>query len=150
VKAVNERYEFSDNGVDEAYVLSREKFNVPDYAILAPSLIKTEIHPSVAMKWINNNAKAINTLLNQYNVDPALGLVLVLTQWSAPGYSRVVIPSNLVEEGIIMGLANGTTWVEGDPPEGKPLTLTIIEHYTVYKFVYRSNVSERNGVNAFR
>jgi hypothetical protein len=83
------------------------------------------------MKWINTNAKAINTLLNEYNADPDIGLVLVLTQWSAPGYSRVVIPSNLAEEGVVMGLANGTTWVEGHPPEGKPLTLTMIEHYEV-------------------
>jgi hypothetical protein len=83
------------------------------------------------MKWINTNAKAINTLLNEYNADPDIGLVLVLTQWSAPGYSRVVIPSNLAEEGVVVGLANGTTWVEGHPPEGKPLTLTMIEHYEV-------------------
>jgi len=84
------------------------------------------------MNWINTNAKAINTLLNEYNVDPDIGLVLVLTQWSATGYSRVVIPSNLTEEGVVMGLANGTAWVEGYPPEGKPPTLTMIEHYEVH------------------
>lgn len=115
----------------EAYFLSREKFSVPDYAILATSLIKTEIPYSLAMKWINDNAKSINTLLNEYNVDPTIGLVLVLTQWSAPGYSRVTIPSNLAEQGIIMALANDTNWVEGHPPEGKHLTLTMIEHYEV-------------------
>ena len=130
--STNISYEFSDNCVDQAYLLSREKFNVPDYAILAPSLIKSEISYSVAMKWINDNAKSIKTLLNEYHVDPDVGLVLVLTQWSAPGYSRVVIPSNLAEEGVVMGLANGTSWVEGHPPEGKPLTLTMIEHYEVF------------------
>ena len=127
----NDRYEFLDNCVEDGYLLSREKFSVPDYAILPSCLIKTEIPYNVAMKWINDNAKAIKTLLGEYNVDPDIGLVLVLTQWSAPGYSRVIIPSNLVEEGIIMGLANGISWVEGHPPEGKPLTLTMIEHYEV-------------------
>jgi hypothetical protein len=128
---VNDRYEFPDDRVDEAYLLSREKFDVPDYAILVSSLIKTEIPYSIAMKWINDNAKAINKLLNEYNVDPDMGLVLVLTQWSAPGYSKVIIPSNLAEEGIVMGIANGTNWVEGHPPQGKPLTVTMIEHYDV-------------------
>lgn len=90
------------------------------------------------MKWINNNAKNINTLLNEYNVDPDIGLILVLTQWSTPGYSRVTIPSNLAEEGIIMGLANSTNWIEGNPPEGKPLSLTMIEHfYDVSHFCLR-------------
>jgi hypothetical protein len=89
------------------------------------------------MKWINNNAKVINTLLSEYNVDPDIGLVLVLTQWSAPGYSRVVVPSNLAEGGIAMGLANGTNWVEGHPLDGKPLTLTIIEHYSVTAYKFR-------------
>jgi len=112
-------------------MLSRDGLSVPDFALLTPSLIKSEISYATAMKWINDNAKYINDLLNQNNVDPAFGLVLVLTQWSAPGYTRVVIPSNLVEEGVIMGLANGTSWVEGEPPEGKPLTLTMVEHYDV-------------------
>jgi hypothetical protein len=143
----NQRYEFPDNLVNEGYILSREKFNVPDYAILISSLIKTEISCSVAMKWINKNAKAINTLLNEYNVDPNIGLVLVLTQWSAPGYSRVVIPSNLAEEGVIMGLANGTSWVEGHPPEGKSSTLTMIEHYeVVYPSLSVLISAERIGV----
>jgi hypothetical protein len=87
------------------------------------------------MKWVNENAKMINSLLSQYNVDPDYGLVLVLTQWSAPGYTRVIIPSNLVEGGVVMGLANGVNWVEGHPPEGKYLTLTLIEHFEV-RFVY--------------
>ena len=94
-------------------------------------MIKTEINYTEAMQWINANSKAIHTLLNEYNVDPDYGLVLVLTQWSAPGYTRVVIPSNLAEEGIVMGLANGTSWVEATPPEGKLTTLTMIEHYEV-------------------
>ena len=136
LKDAYDRNEFPDNRVEEGCLLSRERFNVPDHAILVSSMIKTEISYSVAMKWINDNAKVINTLLNEYNVDPDIGLVLVLTQWSAPGYSRVVVPSNLVEGGVVMGLANGTNWVEGSPPDGKPLTLTIIEHYdvTAYKF----------------
>src|SRR5271156_6604711 len=148
----NISYEFTDNCVDQAYLLSREKFSVPDYAILVPSLIESEIPYSIAMKWINNNAKAIHTLLNQYSVDPDIGLVLVLTQWSAPGYSRVVIPSNLAEEGVVMGLANGTTWVEGNPPEGKPLTLTMVEHYEVphLPLVPVLICAEGDGVDAFR
>ena len=71
--------------------------------------------------------------MNEYYIDPEYGLILVTTQWSAPGYSRVVIPANLIEEGVIMGLANGASWVEGHPPEGKPLTLTMIENYEVYR-----------------
>jgi hypothetical protein len=147
-KDANSSYEFSDNDVNEAYMLSREKFSVPDYAILASSLIKTEVSYSTAMKWINENAKAVNNLLSQYNVDPDLGLILVLTQWSAPGYSRVVIPSNLAEEGIIMGLSSGSSWVEGHPPEGKALKLTMIDHFDVLSSYHISNISERNGVNA--
>jgi hypothetical protein len=112
-------------------VLSREKFNVPDYALLCPSLIKTEIDYTTAMYWINSNAKAISILVNEYNVDPDYGLVLVLTQWSAPGYTRVVIPSNLAEEGIIMGQTNDKMWVEGTPPEDNPPTLTMIDDFTV-------------------
>jgi hypothetical protein len=149
VTIVNDRYEFLDNHVEDGYILSREKFNVPDYAILTSSLIKTEIPYAVAMKWINDNTKAINTLLGEYNVDPDIGLVLVLTQWSAPGYSRVIIPSNLAEEGIIMGLANGTTWVEGHPLEGKHLTLTMIEHYEVVTLAFYANLVEGNGVHTF-
>lgn len=151
--STNVSYEFSDNCVNQAYLLSREKFNVPDYAILASSLIKSEISYTIAMKWINDNAKSINTLLNEYHVDPDVGLVLVLTQWSAPGYSQVVIPSNLAEEGVVMGLADGTSWVEGHPPEGKPLTLTMIEHYPVLPptFLLVANFwVEGNGVHAFR
>jgi hypothetical protein len=117
-------------------MLSREKFTVPDYALLCPSLIKTEINYTDALQWINANSKAIHTLLNEYNVDPDYGLVLVLTQWSAPGYTRVVIPSNLAEEGIVMGLANETSWVEGTPPEGKAPTLTMIEHYEVIRLIW--------------
>lgn len=122
-------YEFPADGVDEAYLLSRDKFNIPDYAILAPCLIKTEITYSVAMKWINKNAKEIRTLLNSYNVDPDYGLVLVLTQYSAPSYCRVVVPSNLAEEGVVLGLSNGSNWVE---PENAPRTLTMIDHHEVY------------------
>lgn len=124
-------YEFSDNSVNGAYMLSRDKLNVADYAILASSLIKTEVSYSTAMKWINENAKAINNLLSQYNIDPDFGLILVLTQWSAPGYSRVVIPSNLAEEGVVMGLSDSACWVEGHPLEGKSLKLTMIDHYDV-------------------
>ena len=80
------------------------------------------------MKWINQNAQEIRTLLNDYNVDPDYGLILVLTQYSAPSYSRVVVPSNLAEEGVVLGLSNGTTWVE---PEDAPRTLTMIDHYEV-------------------
>jgi hypothetical protein len=127
----NVRYDFTDNNVDEAFMLSRDALNVPDFALLTPSLIKSEISHTTAMKWINDNAKYINDLLNKNNVDPAFGMVLVLTQWSVPGYTRVVIPSNLVEEGVVMGLANGTSWVEGALPEGNPLTLTMVEHYDV-------------------
>jgi len=124
-------YAFDDNGVEEGFLLSRDKFKVPDYAILSSSLIKTEIPYSFAMKWINDNAKSINSLLNQYNSDSSIGLVLVLTQWSAPGYSRIVVPSNHTEHGIVIGLSNGTTWVQGEPPEGKQPTLSMIEHYSV-------------------
>jgi hypothetical protein len=112
-------------------MLSRERFKVPDFAILTSSMIKTEISHPTAMEWINANGKAISTLLDQYNADPDFGLILVLTQWSAPGYTRVVIPSNYAEEGVIMGLANGTSWTEGIPLEGKPLTLTMVENYGV-------------------
>jgi hypothetical protein len=84
------------------------------------------------MKWINDNSKSINTLLNEYHTDTDYGLILVLTQWSAPGYTRVTIPSNFAEEGIVMGLSNGTTWVEGTPKEGKDPSLTMIQHYEVY------------------
>jgi hypothetical protein len=94
-------------------------------------LIKTEIDYTTAMQWINSNAKAINILLNEYNIDPDYGLILVLTQWSVPGYTRVVIPSNLAEEGIIMGQTNAKTWVEGTPSEDKPPTLTMIDDFTV-------------------
>lgn len=129
--SANCSYEFPDNKVNEACLLSREKFTVPDYALLCPSLIRTEIDYTTAMQWINSNAKAISTLLNEYNVDPDYGLILVLTQWSAPGYTRIVIPSNLAEEGIIMGQTNAKTWVEGTPPEDTPPTLTMIEHFDV-------------------
>jgi hypothetical protein len=97
---------------------------------MASTLVKSEISSEVAMEWINENAKAICSLLDQYNADPDYGLILVLTQWSAPGYTRVVVPSNYAEEGVIMGLA-GTNWVEGVPREGKPLTLTMTEHSSV-------------------
>ena len=81
------------------------------------------------MKWINQNAQEIRTLLNNYNVDPDYGLVLVLDQYSAPSYSRVVVPSNLAEGGVVLGLSNESRWVE---PEGCPRTLTMIDHHEVY------------------
>ena len=132
--------------MDEAFILSRDALGVADFALLTPSLIKSEISYSTAMKWINDNAKYINDLLNKNNVDPSFGLVLVTTQWSTPGYSRVVIPSNLAEEGVVMGLANGTTWVEGEPPEGKTPTLTMVEHYDVSCSMGCSNIVERGGI----
>jgi hypothetical protein len=125
----NCRYDFDGDHVDEGYLLSRDKFNVADFAILASSLIKTEIPYSLAMKWINDNAKSINSLLQQYNADPNVGLVLVLTQWSAPGYTRIVVPSNHTEKGIVVG--HGTTWIEGESIDGKEPTLTMIEHFSV-------------------
>lgn len=97
------------------------------------------------MKWINQNAQEIRTLLNNYNVDPKYGLVLVLTQYSAPSYSRVVVPSNLAEEGVVLGLSNGTSWVE---PEGAPRTLTMIDHYEVSPTFNPSNCLGQGGVNA--
>jgi hypothetical protein len=115
--------------VDEAYMLSREKFNIPDYALFPPCLIKSEISYSVAIKWINQNAKEISTLLNNYNVDPDYGLILVLTRYSAPGFCKVVVPSNLAEEGVVLGLSNGTQWVE---PTNTPRTLTMIDHHDVF------------------
>ena len=102
-------------------------------------MVKTEITHDAAMEWINENAKGISLLLDLYNADPDYGLILVLTQWSAPGYTRVTIPSNYAEEGIIMGLANGTTWVEGEPLEGKPLSLTMVENYGVCDFDLPAN-----------
>lgn len=99
---------------------------------MVASLIKTEITYSLAMKWINENAKGINALLNEHFVDPEYGLVLVTTQWSAPGYTRVVVPSNLAEDGVIVGLGSRANWVEGHLPEGKPLTLTMVDHYEVW------------------
>ena len=137
-------YSFDDNGVEEGFLLFRDKFNVPDYAIFSSSLIKTEIPYSLAMKWINDNAKSINSLLNQYNSDSNIGLVLVLAQWSTPGYSRIVVPSNHIEHGIVMGLSNGTTWVQGESPEGKPPTLSIIEHYYVRARLLRFHMLMRN------
>jgi hypothetical protein len=122
-------YDFDGDHVDEGYLLSRDKFNVADFAILASSLIKTEIPYSLAMKWINDNAKSINSLLQQYNADPNIGLVLVLTQWSAPGYTRIVVPSNHTEKGIVIG--HGTTWIEGESVDGNEPTLTMIEHSSV-------------------
>jgi hypothetical protein len=125
----NCRYDFDGHHVEEGYLLSRDKFNVADFAIFASSLIKTEIPYSLAMKWINDNAKSINSLLQQYNADPNIGLVLVLTQWTAPGYTRIVVPSNHTEKGIVMG--HGSTWVEGESIDGNEPTLTMIEHSSV-------------------
>jgi hypothetical protein len=116
---------------------------VPDYAFLVSSLVKTQIPYSLAIKWVNDNARSINSFLNQYNSDSSFGLILVLTQWSAPGYSRIVVPSNHTEHGIVMGLSNGTTWVEGESPEGKAGTLSIIEHYSVL-----NSISLRSPSNA--
>ena|SRR5579859_4916553 len=84
------------------------------------------------MNWVKHNAKAINTLLQDYGGDTDYGLVLVLTQWSAPGYTRVVTPSNFAEEGIIVGREkSGARWIESVSPEGKQPTLTMIEHFDV-------------------
>jgi hypothetical protein len=81
------------------------------------------------MDQIDENTKGISLLLDQYNADPGYGLILVLTPWSAPRYTRVSIPSRLQLCG-----GRDRHWPEGEPLEGKPLILTIVENYRVCRF----------------